>query len=65
MAYDLNHKGCGFDKVAVVLEAAMRLAAAETFIEDHERRAAWAFDAAEAVWDEFCRRFEDDAEEQT
>ncbi len=54
--------GYSFNRLAVVTEATMRLAAGsasdnETACWSHLDRAEWACDAAESLWAELCKRF--------
>lgn len=59
-------RGSGLDRFEFVTRAAVKLAATSVIVSQdhlhlHQERAEWAFDAAEALWVELCKRFEDDS----
>ena len=58
---DLNHNGVGFDRISFVADAAVRIAASYAPEDPDKIIAAWAFDTAEALWEELCRRYPDDS----
>lgn len=62
---EIEHEGIALDRMFFIAEAAVRFAAAieadgdSGFNMEHRPRAEWAFDAAETLWDEACKRFGD------
>lgn len=61
----IEHEGVELDRLPFVADAAVEMAAASenyehSFYTDHKGRAAWAVEAAEALWVELARRYGDE-----